>query len=486
MHRWWSALGAAGDVVVLSGLAALIPLLIALYPGPGRRDLALALALALTCYSGTRLAMVLRGPGVRLLQAAFWLFTYVAMGVAPLAQLVLDQYPTPVLGTRSTVATACALTLAGIVAYDVGTHVAGSTSLGAIAEVLDRRRIVPTRLVALALAGIVLAAVLVVLLGGPAAFFTSRQAISGGLRSDSGSNAGPAILRSFGTVPVLVGLLVTTRWLRLDPVRRRQVSVWALWLVLLLANAVVNNPISNPRYWFLTVAFAIMFVAVTPRPPVVRLFMVVAVGAAILLFPFMDRFRYSDGAGPTVEASSWLDPLTIKDYDQMAMFANAISYVAEEGHTWGRQFVGALFFFVPRSVWSGKSHDTGVVLGEYLGTNNTNLSAPLWTEIWIDFAPLGLMAAFFVYGYLSAKVDRAFSASVASRDPMSIAAVVVPVVAGYQFIVLRGSMLQATGRLAVIIITAFVTSVVVAVATSADGAVEGEDPPPGPPVGPPN
>lgn len=455
---WRSASAAAGDVLVMVGLAGILPLVVALFPGPGRRDLAFALAIVIACYSGMRLALVLRGPGVRLLQAAFWLFTYVAMGIAPLAQLVLDQYPTPILGTRSTIATALVITLVGLLSYDVGAHLAGATTRGWAGGVGATRRIVPRRLLVLVVAGLLATAAMVAVLGGPAAFFASRQAISGGLESDSGSQVGPAALRAFGTVPVLVAWLVVTRWLRLDPVRRHDFWTWLLWIVLLLANAVVNNPVSNPRYWFLTVAFAMLFVVFPTRPGFVRSVMVAAVAAAILLFPFMDRFRYADGANPRLEATSWLDPLVLKDYDQMAMLANAVSFAGDQGHTWGRQLLGAVLFPVPRALWAGKPRDTGVVLGEWLGTQNVNLSAPLWAEVWLDLTMAGVVAAFLLYGFVSARVDLAFTAN---DDPLSLVSVIVPVAAGYQFILLRGSLLQAMGRVAVFLVVVMAISVAV-------------------------
>lgn len=468
------AFRAAGDVVVMAVLAGVLPLVVALYPGAGRRDLAFALAVFTACYSGARLALVLRGPDVRLLQSTFWLFTYVAMGVAPLAQLVLDQYPTPVLGTRSTLSTAMTITIVGLISYDIGAHVARTTTRAWKGALVGGRRVDPRRLVVVAVIGLMLSVLLVLMLGGPAGFFESREAISGGLTSDSGSQVGPATIRSFGTVPILIALLVVTRWLRFDRVRRSQVWTWVLWLALLGANAVVNNPISNPRYWFLTVLLAMLFVFVTPRPGFVRASMVSAVGASILLFPFMDRFRYAEGANPALESNSWLDTLTLKDYDQVPMLANAVSYAAQEGHTWGGQLLGAALFPVPRSIWPGKPHDTGVVLGQWLGTNNVNLSAPLWAEFWLDFSMVGLAVAFLAFGFVSARVDRIFSLSAATRDPRSLVAVVVPVLAGYQFILLRGSLLQAMGRVGALILVVWLISTAVASRDSRDG--DGDEP----------
>ncbi|NED82896.1 hypothetical protein G3I76_22695, partial [Streptomyces sp. SID11233] len=56
----------------------------------------------------------------KLLQGSFWLFVYMAMGVAPLAQVVLGQTPTVVVGARGDLVEATALVLAGCIAFDLG------------------------------------------------------------------------------------------------------------------------------------------------------------------------------------------------------------------------------------------------------------------------------------------------------------------------------------------------------------------------------
>ncbi|NEE41547.1 hypothetical protein G3M53_91320, partial [Streptomyces sp. SID7982] len=71
-----------------------------------------------------------------------------------------------------------------------------------------------------------------------------------------------------------------------------------------------------------------------------------------------DRFRYEEGSQRSVQSASVFDPLVTKDYDQMVMFANTISWVDTRGHTYGRQLAGSGLFFVPRAVWSGKPEDT--------------------------------------------------------------------------------------------------------------------------------
>lgn len=445
-------------VPLILGLGLFLPAVVAVQPGPGVRDGVFWLQMVLTCYSGTRLAVMALTAHRKLIQGSFWLFVYVAMGVAPLVQNVLDQTPTPVVGTRADLLVAVALVLIGCAAFDVGALLSRHRPIRRArrkdrSASFHRRRVF--LLAAIAFVG---SALLVVKLGGPAVFFSSRQAITDTIRADGAasaeSNVGSALLRGFGTVPALLALLVFTRWLVTSRRARRRPLVIATWGALLLLNGVVNNPISNPRYWFLTVLFSFLFTAFPKSPTMYRTALALGVLAALVVFPFADRFRYDDGGYKPVQTTSVFEPLAIKDYDQVGMFANTITFSdTGPGHFYGRQLAGSVFFFVPRSVWQGKPRDTGVMIGQWMGMKNVNLSSPMWAEVWIDFGAGGVVVGFVALGYLAARGDRRYAlrTSVDPR-PGNVMAIVIPLVAGYSFILLRGPLLQASGRIGVALI----------------------------------
>ncbi|MEY9998086.1 hypothetical protein ABIE67_010205 [Streptomyces sp. V4I8] len=452
-----AVLSRALTVPLVLGLVFFLPTLVAVQAGPGVRDGVFWLQLALTSYAGARLAAVTLTAGRRLIQGSFWLFTYVAMGVAPLAQAVLGQTPTPVVGPHSDLVLAVSLALCGCVAFDVGVLLARhrpplprSARKPRRAASVHRRRLYV--LVAFAYAA---SALFIVKLGGPAVFFGSRQEISEGIQASTGtgdhSQVASAFLRGFGTVPALLAFLFLTRWLVTSRHARRRLSVIVMWAGLLGVNVVVNNPISNPRYWFLTVMFSILFTAFPRSPVMYRAALATGVVAALLLFPFMDRYRYDEGGQRARESTSVVAPLVRKDYDQIGMFANTITFAESgEGHTYGRQLAATVFFFVPRSVWHDKPLDSGVRVGEWMRMDNTNLSSPLWAELWLDFGPVGMTGGFVVLGYVCARADRRYAhRTIDHPHPGHIAAIVTPLIAGYAFILLRGPLLQASGRVGI-------------------------------------
>lgn len=469
----------AMSVPLVLGLPLLLPLVVMNQPGSGARDTAYWLQAGLTAYCGARLCAMILARRRKLLQATFWMFCYMAMGVAPLAQAVLGRVPTPVVGPREDLVLAIALVLFGCCAFDVGALLArfrppwrrreaeeerdfGRAAAGDADEDRrqgrkgDRPRLVHRRRVhLLTLAAFAAAALLVMRLGGPAVFFSSRQEITAGLEdaglSGNGSEAGQAFVRGFGTVLPLIALLVYVRRLATSRRARRSWSTVAVFGALFCLNAVVNNPISNPRYWFLTVMFALLFTAFPVSAALYRMSLTLGVVVALLLFPFADAFRYDENNTRPIETTSFLEPLALKDYDQIGMFANTITYVESTGHTYGNQLAGCVLFAVPRSVWEGKPVDTGVMVGQWMGTRNTNLSSPVWAELYIDFGAVGMTAGMGLIGYAAARFDRRVARASAGRrsHPGRLLLMTAPLIAGYSFILLRGPLLQATGRVAI-------------------------------------
>ncbi|MEU3554499.1 hypothetical protein AB0E65_09810 [Streptomyces fragilis] len=474
------------SVPLVLGLPLLLPLVVMNQPGSGARDTAYWLQAGLTAYCGARLCAMILARRRKLLQATFWMFCYMAMGVAPLAQAVLGRVPTPVVGPREDLVLAIALVLFGCCAFDLGALLArfrppwrrreaeeernfggaraagaGGPDDGSAGERRqgregDRPRLVHRRRVhLLTLAAFAAAALLVVRLGGPAVFFSSRQEITAGLEdaglSGNGSEAGQAFVRGFGTVLPLIALLVYVRRLATSRRARRSWSTVAVFGALLCLNAVVNNPISNPRYWFLTVMFALLFTAFPVSAALYRMSLTLGVVVALLLFPFADAFRYDENNTRPIETTSFLEPLALKDYDQIGMFANTITYVESTGHTYGNQLAGCVLFAVPRSVWEGKPVDTGVMVGQWMGTRNTNLSSPVWAELYIDFGAVGMTAGLGLIGYAAARFDRRVARAAPGRrsHPGRLLLITAPLIAGYSFILLRGPLLQATGRVAI-------------------------------------
>ena len=413
------------------------------------------LALVTTVYAATRLSVMLARGLVRPIVSVFFLFMYVSMGIVPLAQTFTGIYPF-LISTSMLVPTQF-MALTAMVCFDAGQFLLRPN------RARNRERRVSlwdrdirlSRLTLLTLFAVV-ASLYYMSVVGVASLFASRfelgAAIDDTLRSGD-SEVGASLVRTFGTVPAIIVLAAWTQRLFIGR-ENRTIGGWVAWLLLLSVNVVVNNPISNARYWFLTVAIGLLFCL--PRVSSWTYRTVIAGGAiaAIVVFPYTDYFRVSAESRGAIRVTSIAESISSKDFDQSIMSANALGMIQDTGHTLGYQLLSALLFWVPRSVWPTKGIDTGTMVGEWMVAQNTNLSSPLWIELFIDFGWVGVIAGFLILGYLAARGDRYFNELRIGTGRLSRSSpggLVVPFLAGYTFILLRGPLLQAMAMLAVIV-----------------------------------
>ncbi|WP_062318502.1 hypothetical protein [Demequina maris] len=462
LHRVRSLGDAAFDAIpiVFAILAIALPLLLlpvdeeqasiapGLYP----------IALIITCGSAIRLAMLIASPRPRIVSGTFWMFLYISAGVVPLAQLHTQSFGYFLIAIED-MGEAGLLFLAAAIAFEVG-HIAGrrrassgkagAGEQGDDAPVAKGRVLTRTRLVGLTVFATLTTAVYVSSLGGPAVFFQSRAAITqayldAGLRSD-GNQAAATIILAASVGPALVALIA---WIIVVRDKANRVPTDFLWLALAIGlNVMVNNPLVTARYWALTVLVGIAYALPGLSRRRFTWAVVFGILGALVVFPYTDVTRYDAvGSGSQVEVVSIAEKISTKDYDQVVMTANGVDYVQDEGFTRGLQTGSAALFFVPRSLWAGKGEDTGVLLGEHFDLAITNLSSPLPLEVWIDFGWVGMTAAFVFFGWGARRMEDKLDLSGAfGFGKTTFIALILPLLAGYGFILMRGPLLQSMSK----------------------------------------
>jgi hypothetical protein len=470
VHRTASTVFTVAFGILLVGLLP-IWMLAGGNPYPGSFDLIFILWI-IVAYSGLHLTSFLFLREIRLATSVFWLFVYVAFGLAPMAEVSRQTWPvTPADPSIHTLELTALLVLLGCASFDLAPRLTRSwrRTDPAVSAQSDRHTLNERRLWWVTVISLAATPVAIVKLGGISVLFSNRAAVESALISNglygsvssdqlvSGSKVGASLISTGITTPVYLCFLVWTviflrrRMARERTTSRREIVVWVL---LLAANVILNNPISNPRYWFVTIA--ISFLAARPKFLLenFRRLLVAAVLFAIVVFPYSDYFREST-PGEKLGAQSPQETLATKDYDVFPMLATTTSFVRDNGLQAGRQALGVVLFALPRSIWPNKPVDTGTVLAGYLHNDqNYNLSSSLWSEGYIDFGPIGLIAYLALLGIIARRLDSMYSARRRQRaGPLSIWAVATPIFAGYELIILRGPLLQATGRAVVLFVT---------------------------------
>lgn len=316
-------------------------------------------------------------------------------------------------------------------------------------RVLDVRRTV-----FLGIAAVILTPVFVQSLGGFDVLFTSREArtevlFTSGLYS-SDSKASGAILTSFASVVPFVALYAMTALLATKSYLRRKIDFIALYAAVVIVNIALNNPISSSRFWFLVVVLSLCFVFPWSRSVLgVRSIIAAFVGGSVVLFPYLDAFRYSERTQDSRGIAEMI--LEKSDYDSMVQVGNAITYVTQTGYSMGENLLGALLFWVPRSIWPDKPIDTGTELAQYVSYHNPNLSAPLWAEGYWAFGIVGVVLVFWLLGYVCGRLSYVDSVQRRLFGSFNGWAFILAPLAVYEVLILRGSLLQAMSRLTVLV-----------------------------------
>ncbi|MDP9434973.1 MAG: oligosaccharide repeat unit polymerase, partial [Actinomycetota bacterium] len=261
-----------------------------------------------------------------------------------------------------------------------------------------------------------------------------------------------AVVKAAATFPLVVAFSGLLRLRRQRRAVGRRGPLLLPGLVLLVMVLVVS-PVSSPRYLFGTAALAVVVaLGATATPGRTRWFALLLAASLVLVFPYADSTRRP---GATEQRSGPAEALSSSDFDAFDQVNNAVAFVRAEGATQGRQALGAALFWVPRSVWTDKPEDTGVLLADFRDYAFSNLSAPLWAELFINGGWAGLVVGMLALGVVVRWLDQRPAAGPRSIRQRGVLADILPF---YLIIMLRGSLLQSMAGFAVLAVSAlFVT-----------------------------
>lgn len=244
------------------------------------------------------------------------------------------------------------------------------------------------------------------------------------------SNLTTALQASFESllyVPPLICLL-TIFYLGKNFERPRMTMILLLiWIIFL------SNPLANARQVTLFLVIPIVFHFLKGKRIATNCFFLGMPFLLIYTLNWVDRF------------TGQLNPVRFNilsrqgDFDSFAQFANGIKLIDNNIFPYFQQILGPILFFVPRSVWNSKPRDTGVEIANQLGLSFQNLSAPWILEAYSNAKLVGLIVTSIFLGFYLSKYDLGSLHNLRSWLLGSI-------LSGVLFIVLRGSLLQATGR----------------------------------------
>lgn len=132
----------------------------------------------------------------------------------------------------------------------------------------------------------------------------------------------------------------------------------------------------------------------------------------LIIFPLLNNFRYmnnNNGLEILDIVSGLNNNFQEADFDAYTMLIYTVRYVSDYGIAFGRQFLGVLLFFIPRTIWEGKPIGSGnTIVDHLLIPINGNVSDPFLAEFYINFGIFGVIFCSMLMGCLFKTIDKIY------------------------------------------------------------------------------
>lgn len=395
------------------------------------------------------IAQIMRSGKFYPLSITFWIFSLLWLGLSSLVQIVFNEFNWPGNYSTQIIIRAQIVVLIGFLGFFIGSFLGKNIFNKVNANFWQLgNKIYFSRLVALIFLSYSLSIFLFGRIGDFSFIFTGRVLAS---KSIFGSGVMIGLLtKSFLQVPSFISLTISLQvFIALisigkEMARNRNVKLFSLILLFLsiMLFSITNFPLYLSRYWLGTIVISIMFIFITRIHRGSLFWIIFWIFAVAVFYPLLSRIRYiTNVADLSSEVNLYpiVDYLRSGDFDAFQQIMNTIIYTDLHGFGKGRNFLGASFFFIPRSMWQSKPMGTGMVVAESLGYSFTNLSCPLWAEAFYSLGYIGVFIVLMVYGMLLSFIDHAYNRYGGSNYLLSL---LVAFYMPYQIFFLRGDLIN--------------------------------------------
>lgn len=178
-------------------------------------------------------------------------------------------------------------------------------------------------------------------------------------------------------------------------------------LTLLLITIITNFPLSLPRFYVAGLYLPLLFTyykSLIRRPLLIKVLFIVGI---LYIFPFLNQ-------GRTASSMSEIEISFIPDYNMFLTghfdtFQNGLRVMRADFVTHGRQLLGVILFWFPRSIWPEKPIGSGGEIADEFGLTFDHIALNYWAEGWINFGFLGTILFSILLGIINAKLDSKFN-----------------------------------------------------------------------------
>ncbi|MER8798844.1 hypothetical protein NKH75_32780 [Mesorhizobium sp. M0984] len=347
------------------------------------------------------------------------------------------------------------LAIISIICYEIGSMFSFKSGGSNESLLADRKRISPYIIYFCLAIAVVSILMFMVLIGNPLLLVADRSGFADYFDMDS-SPASFAIVSSLTRVPAFMAAAIL---FMLIVTRNKVTNAPAFPLVLfctLPLSILANFPTAVPRFWLGSMVYCIaLLYIINARNYLKSLYPAFVMFSLLVAFPFSGILRnyFSDTRAQSFRTLV-LDGYSNGQYDIFTMLLSVVRYVEVFGHTYGKQTLGSLLFWVPRAVYPNKPYGTGYMVAQELQFTFFNLASPLLSEMYIDFGTVGVALSFALFGFAISRQERLVSRGAATE----VRIIVLAFVAGWMVILQRGSLNIAIASLVPFLVLSYAIS----------------------------
>lgn len=161
--------------------------------------------------------------------------------------------------------------------------------------------------------------------------------------------------------------------------------------------------------------------------------------SVLFIFPFLNSFRSFSND----KEFSFFDGFSFLYHGHFDSYLSIGQVIQADFISYGRQLLGSLFFFVPRSLWENKATGTGHTLTSSMNLPFTNVSANYYAEGYANFGYIGMFLFAVVFGCFLRFIDEKLILKLTlNKGGVSV----IPtyfVFLGFIFFIMRGDLLSS-------------------------------------------
>lgn len=171
-----------------------------------------------------------------------------------------------------------------------------------------------------------------------------------------------------------------------------------------------------------------------------NMFVICFVFGLLVLFPFLDNFRYVTD-NTTIHIGFDFSMFIEEHFDS---YSSCLRIITNDLCTNGRQLLGSIFFFIPRSFWPSKPIGSGAVISEKLGLSFDNISCCYFAEGYINAGFLGILVFTIFLVVFTVSFDNLYWNIIKPKNVNSPAIEILYMfLLGLVFFILRGDLMSS-------------------------------------------